>query len=85
MKKEIAEKLADLIEKNPKCNFHIDNDGWYITTAASQRKDETIADSSEYDWDTEWYGGGNCYGAGLAEALVILLNRSGYKIQASSV
>lgn len=85
--KSPAEKLADFIEKNPKCEFHIDNDGWYITTPESRKneEDDRAADSDDYDWSTEWYSHSSNYGAGLAEALVILLNRRGFKIEAHAV
>lgn len=82
-KKSTAEKLADLIEANPECTFDIDNDGWYIITPASP--ENQIADDSDYCWDTEWYSHSSNYGAGLAEALVILLNRRGFKIEAHAV
>lgn len=78
-----AEKLADFIEKHPECTFEIDNDGWYITTPESP--ENQVADDSDYSWDTEWYGNSSHYGAGLAEALVVLLNRRGFKITAQSV
>lgn len=91
-KKSTAEKLADFIEANPNCMFNIDNDGWYILgpkinnpESAEDYDENQIADDSDYQWDTEWYSGSNCYGAGLAEAMVILLNRRGFKIKASAV
>lgn len=93
-----AESLADFIEANKDCKFEIDNDGWYIRKAKDPNKsyadddiggdryeENQIADDSDYEWDTRWYGGSNCYGAGLAEALVILLNRRGFNIEASAV
>jgi hypothetical protein len=82
-KKTPAERLADFIEKNPECEFHIDNDGWYITTPISP--ENQAADDSDYYWDTEWYSHSSNYGAGLAEAMVILLNRRGFKIEAHAV
>lgn len=86
-KKSVAEKLADFIEKHPECEFHIDNDGWYITTLESDARDdgEPAADSDGFNWGTEWYGDGSNYGAALAEAMVILLNRRGFKITAHAV
>jgi hypothetical protein len=87
-----AEKLADFIEKNPNVLLNIDNDAWYILKAkVADPKDEMdyeenqIADDSDYQWMTDWYGASNNYGAGLAEALVILLNRRGFNIKAESV
>lgn len=89
-KKSMAEKLADLIEKNRTCKFNIDNDCWHITLPQKDIDDEEeepniLIDSADYDWGTEWYSGSNQYGAGLAEAMVILLNRRGFNIQASAV
>lgn len=83
MAKSTAEKLADFIEEHPECNFEIDNDGWYITTPESP--ENQVADDSDFKWPTDWYGHSSNYGAGLAEAMVILLNRRGFKIQASAV
>lgn len=77
-----AVELADFIEANPEVKFEIDNDGWHI---ARKFDDEPIADSDQYQWDTNWYSGSNCYGAGLAEAMVILLNKRGFNIEASAV
>jgi hypothetical protein len=92
-KKSMAEKLADLIETNPTCRFHIDNDNWQITLPPEvihndEEEDENIseiAESGEYYWDTNWYSHSNQYGVGLAEAMVILLNRRGFNIKASAV
>lgn len=84
-KKSMAEKLADFIEKNPQCTFNIDNDCWDIITPESVRKDELAATSGDFEWSTEWYSHSSNYGAGLAEALVILLNRRGFKIEAHAV
>lgn len=82
-KKSPAEKLADFIEKHPECEFSIDNDGWYMHTPKSP--ENQVADDTDYQFETEWYGSSNCYGAGIADALVILLNRRGFKITASAV
>lgn len=82
-KKSVAEKLADLIEKHPECTFDIDNDGWYMTTPESP--ENQIADDTDYFWDTDWYAHSSNYGVGIAEALVILLNRRGFKITAQAV
>lgn len=79
MNKE-AKKLADLIEKNPECIFEIDNDGWYMCD-----KDRNELGEGLQEWDTDWYSHSSNYGAGIAEALVILLNRRGFKITASAV
>lgn len=92
-----AEKLADFIEANPNCKFDIDNDCWFIMKPIEGKKTELqetfneeyeenqIADDSDYRWDTYWYGNSSNYGFGLAEALVILLNRRGFNIEASAV
>lgn len=92
-----AEKLADFIEANPSCKFEIDNDSWFIIKPIKGEKtdlqkyfneeyeENQIADDSDFEWETNWYSGSNLYGAGLAEALVILLNRRGFKIEASAV
>lgn len=88
-KNKTIKKLADLIEKNPNCKFNIDNDQWDITVPnpnpKDENEDEPIADSDEYQTDTEWYSGGNLYGSALAEAMVELLNRRGFEIEAESV
>ena len=92
-----AEELADFIEANPSCKFDIDNDSWYIMKPIVGEKtdlqkefneeyeENQIADDADYQWETNWYSGSNLYGAGLAEAMVILLNRRGFKIEASAV
>ena len=92
-----AEMLADFIEANPNCKFDIDSDCWYIMEPIKGEKTELqkefdeeyeenqIADSSDYKWDTRWYSGSHLYGAGLAEAMVILLNRRGFNIVAYAV
>lgn len=92
-----AEELADFIEANPHCKFDIDNDVWYIMKPIDGKKtmlqeefnedyeENQIADSSDYSWSTHWYSHSSNYGAGLAEAMVILLNRRGFKIEASAV
>lgn len=79
---EQIKKLADIIEQNPKCLFNIDNDGWYITDITGEQE---IADSYQYQWNTEWYSYSNIYGSGLAEVLIELLNRRGFDIAASAV
>lgn len=87
-KKSMAEKLADLIEANPTCKFEIDNDVWCITDKDMETSEDDvkeIAESGEYYWITDWYSHSNQYGAGLAEAMVILLNRRGFNIKASAV
>ena len=83
-----AEELADFIEANPNCRFDIDNDVWYIVKSDEDCKDDDedqLATSNEFEWPTEWYSYSSNYGSGLAEAMVILLNRRGFKIEASSV
>jgi hypothetical protein len=77
-----AEELADLIEANSNVEFAIDNDCWYINRKSDGKE---IASSDQHYWSTDWYSGSNQYGAGLAEALVILLNRKGFNIEASAV
>lgn len=91
-KKSKAEELADLIEKNPNCLFEIDNDCWYMSkkTQDIQENDEDedelqIASSTTHNWDTDWYSDGSNYGAAIAEALIVLLNRRGFNIEARAV
>jgi len=88
MKNELAEKLADVIEQNPNCQFDIDNDSWFIVKLQEDSKgDDTdqIADYTDYQYRSEWYSHSNQYGAALAEAMIILLNRRGFKISAFAV
>lgn len=83
-----AERLADLIEKHPDCEFTIDNDCWsiYDPNKIDDNDDALeLASDENFQWNTDWYSGSNLYGAGLAEAMVILLNRRGFKIRASAV
>lgn len=81
-----AEKLADFIEANPHCKFEIDNDNWCILKPTEGEYEENqIADDSAYAWETNWYSHSGNYGFGLAEAMVILLNRRGFNIEASAV
>jgi hypothetical protein len=86
-----AEQLADLIEKNPNCFFNIDNDVWYMMDRAASMDDtednepKEITESGEYDWSTDWYSHSSNYGAGIAEALIVLLNRRGFNIKAEAV
>jgi hypothetical protein len=82
-KKTPAEQLADIIEANPSCFFHIDNDSWQMTKGEGGFKE--ITNSDRIQWMTEWYDRSGNYGAGIAEALVILLNRRGFEIRAESV
>ena len=85
---EEAERLADFIEANPNCKFDIDNDVWYITKTdenLEDNDDDQLATSNDFEWRTEWYSHSGNYGAGLAEAMVVLLNRRGFKIEASAV
>lgn len=83
MAKSKAEQLADLIEANPDCFFHIDNDCWDMVN--SESPNEEITHSDKISWITDWYSGSGQYGAGIAEALVILLNRRGFNIKAEAV
>jgi hypothetical protein len=80
MNKE-AKKLADLIEANPNCKFEIDNDNWCMVN----KDGEEIINSDSFGWYTDWYSDSSNYGFGIAEALVILLNRKGFKITAEAV
>lgn len=86
-----AEQLADLIEKNPNCFFNIDNDVWYMMDREAQETDsesnsqKEIAESGEFNWNTDWYSNSSNYGAGIAEALIVLLNRRGFNIKAEAV
>lgn len=93
-KRSKAEELADFIEAHPHCKFEIDNDCWYIMEPKKENNNQPdeddfeenqIADNEDYSWNTDWYSGSNLYGAGLAEAMVILLNRRGFNIKASAV
>lgn len=95
--KRSAEELADFIEKNPNCIFEINNDSWFMRKAIEREKSDIevefgeeyeenqIADYSDYSFETKWYGSGQNYGHAIAEALVILLNRRGFKIKAEAV
>lgn len=87
-KKSKAEELADFIEKHPNCEFAIDNDCWsiYDPNKIDENEDALeLASDANFQWNTDWYSGSNLYGAGLAEAMVILLNRRGFNIKASAV
>lgn len=92
--KSKAEQLADLIENNPNCKIDIDNDVWYICEKTNGKEldsdDEDteykeLANSEYYSFTSEWYSHSSNYGAGVADALVILLNRRGFNIEASAV
>lgn len=79
-----AEILADLIAVNPNAHFQIDNDSWTMLKNSKSKKE--ITDSGELNWETEFYGNSSLYGAGIAEALITLLNRNdGMRITAESV
>lgn len=83
---EQTKKLADLIEAYPTCEFHIDNDNWQVTIQRDGEEElTTIARSDDYSDQTNWYSYGNTYGSALADAMVELLNRRGFKIEASAV
>lgn len=73
--------LANLIEKNPNCKFEIDNDMWYMIDASGNE----VTNSEKIQWDTRWYGNSSNYGAGIAEALIELLNRTTFNISAEAV
>jgi hypothetical protein len=81
MAKDSVEKLADIIEKNPNCNFEIDSDCWYVISDQGTQ----LAASRDFSYDTDWYSHSSNYGAGLSEALVIILNRRGFSIKAEAV
>lgn len=85
-----AEKLADLIEQHSSCQFDIDNDAWYMIVPSNKENAEDddsdeITDSTKFSWSTNWYGHSSNYGFGIAEALIILLNRRGFDIHANAV
>lgn len=83
-KKSPAEKLADLIEANKDCQFDIDNDVWYMVDPKNGEARE-ITDSEKDPYNTDWYAHSSNYGAGIAEALIVLLNRRGFDIKAYAV
>jgi hypothetical protein len=74
-------KLADLIEANPECTINIDNDYWDIL----DENGNEIAECGKYPFQTNWYGHSSNYGFGVVEALIALLNRRGFGIDASAV
>lgn len=86
---KLAEKLADIIEANPNCMMNIDNDDWFITELSSEDDDDderkVFAEASKFGYETLWYGHSSNYGFALAEAMIILLNRRGFNIQAAAV
>lgn len=92
-RQKCLEKLAAIIEASPTCNFEIDNDCWYITKPNPEyngRMDGVepvieLANSSTFDWESDWYNWSNNYGEGLAEVLVFMLNKRGFNITASAV
>jgi hypothetical protein len=73
-------KLADLIEANPDCTFEIDNDAWYMSA-----KGEEITNSEHWEYVSKWYGHSTSYGTAISEALIELLNRKGFGIEARAV
>lgn len=84
---KLIKKLADIIEANPKCQFNIDNDYWDVTLPPKNDDDEseTLATSDDFAYSSEWYGHSSNYGFALSEAMIELLNRRGFNIQASAV
>ncbi len=92
-KKQAIQEIATIIQNNPNCEIRIDNDHWYIldTTALDKDGEEiegrepVLADSDNYDFLSNWYSNSNYYGAGVADALVELLNRNGFNIKAEAV
>ncbi len=83
-----ALELADFIEANPNVKFDIDNDVWYIMKSEENSNNDDgdqLKTSRDFEWKTDWYSHSSNYGAGLAEAMVILLNRRGFNIKSSAV
>ena len=78
-----TEQLADLIEVNPNCVIDIDNDVWYMRE--SEGSDNDLTTSESFDFKSKWYGHSSNYGFGVADALVILLNRKGFNIKVQAV
>lgn len=86
-REKAIKKLADIIEANPKCQFSIDNDCWQVCLPSDNEDEDGVilADSEDFGYATEWYGHSSHYGAGLSEALIELLKRRGFEINASAV
>lgn len=90
---QAIQEIATIIQNNPNCEIRIDNDYWDIIdiTAFDKDGDEIegrepiLADSNRYNFNSNWYGNSNNYGAGVADALVELLNRNGFNIKAEAV
>lgn len=82
------EKLIQIIEQNPDCQFSIDNDCWYIYKHPSKcdgSDADVLAKSSDFSWNTDWYSDSSNYGVGLAEVLLTMLNRRGFSLTANAV
>jgi hypothetical protein len=81
------EELTKIIEDNPNCYIRIDNDSWDILSRELQEGDDEnnepkiLADSSHFEYATEWYGHSTNYGVGIAEALLTILNKKGFNIK----
>lgn len=84
-REKMANEIADIIEGNPDCLIEIDNDCWYISVIGSGEEKDEIAHSNSYPYQSKWYAHSSNYGAAIAEAMVILLNRRGFKIEAHAV
>lgn len=89
---EKLEKLVDIIEKHPEAYINIDNDCWYIWSQKPEYENGElcngafeVAHSDDFQYDTRWYGASWCYGAGIAEALIAVLNRRGFNLFAEAV
>lgn len=84
---KLIKRLADIIEANPSCQFHIDNDNWQVRLPAKDESEDGVllADSDDFAYSSEWYGHSSNYGFALSEAMIELLNRRGFDIKASAV
>ena len=80
------EQLADFIEQNPNCMIDIDNDAWFIYEPAyDDIESKDITDSTKFSFNSNWYGHSSNYGFGVADALVVLLNRRGFNLKVQAV
>jgi len=84
------EKLVKIIEDNPGCYISIDNDYWEILERnynydIDDDEPRRLAHSDDYQFETNWYSESNSYGIGIAEALVIILNKKGFSLKVEAV
>lgn len=79
---KLIAKLADILEANPKAQVQIDNDSWHVM---SEDFENVLAESSNFNVETDFYGPGHLYGAAITEALIELLRRRGVTIYANTV